>query len=465
MKILGWTILGGSLTLGAASAAGLEYGFASPLIDIDDFVISGNPIDIDGSFETNWNANTGSEIRTVMEFDISRRPRFGNITGHRLTLDPGGATSSGGVGGNLSLFSRVGNGVAEASDADIDPATGRVFSGNTGPIPIPPQPFTTELLNLNSIMNSGSPHLAINTFAQDSNRNVSLSGPDAGGGFVLPRVDTVLELPDAGVLGVDLFSDTQFTRFQGDPDSFWRLAAGANPLRVQNIPDGLEHRAQLEFDLRDIPPRTVADITAVTLELGTVGLSDPSGDSGPGQFEIYAFIGGNPITPDTAGIAERFNLRVGSFTADSADPVSVQLDTPFIGFLANYDVLRLEILETGSGVNYEFDAAGTSLSLAYQATVFPPMLAGDYNGDGSVNAADYTVWADNFGSTTDLRADGNDDGAVNAADYTIWADNFGVTASLEQPNIIPEPHTAGTLLILVMSRLTCRQLSQIRQSK
>ena len=55
----------------------------------------------------------------------------------------------------------------------------------------------------------------------------------------------------------------------------------------------------------------------------------------------------------------------------------------------------------------------------YNAAVSGGLL-GDYNGDGSVTAADYTVWADTFGSTTDLRADGNGDGDITAADYTIW---------------------------------------------
>ncbi len=50
---------------------------------------------------------------------------------------------------------------------------------------------------------------------------------------------------------------------------------------------------------------------------------------------------------------------------------------------------------------------------------------GDYNGDGSVDAADYTVFRDTFSSTTDLRADGDGSGEVDEADYTLWADNYG----------------------------------------
>ncbi len=52
-------------------------------------------------------------------------------------------------------------------------------------------------------------------------------------------------------------------------------------------------------------------------------------------------------------------------------------------------------------------------------------VAGDYNGDGVVDAADYTVWQDTKGSTTDLRADGNGDGVVDAADHDLWKAHFG----------------------------------------
>jgi hypothetical protein len=50
---------------------------------------------------------------------------------------------------------------------------------------------------------------------------------------------------------------------------------------------------------------------------------------------------------------------------------------------------------------------------------------GDYNQDGAVDAADYTVWQDTRDSKTDLRADGNGDGVVDQADYDLWKAHFG----------------------------------------
>jgi hypothetical protein len=53
------------------------------------------------------------------------------------------------------------------------------------------------------------------------------------------------------------------------------------------------------------------------------------------------------------------------------------------------------------------------------------IFGGDYNKDGTVNAADYTVWRDTLGSTTNLRADGDKSGTVDQLDYDYWKARFG----------------------------------------
>jgi cytochrome c peroxidase len=54
-------------------------------------------------------------------------------------------------------------------------------------------------------------------------------------------------------------------------------------------------------------------------------------------------------------------------------------------------------------------------------------LAGDYTGDGVVNAADYDLWRASLGDATSLDADGNNDHVVDAGDYVIWRKNLGRT--------------------------------------
>jgi hypothetical protein len=70
---------------------------------------------------------------------------------------------------------------------------------------------------------------------------------------------------------------------------------------------------------------------------------------------------------------------------------------------------------------------------------------GDGNFDGSVDIADYTVWADGFGVTNALLTQGdfNGDGVVDIADYTVWADNFGSVSTV----LVPEP---GMMTLLVL---------------
>ena len=89
----------------------------------------------------------------------------------------------------------------------------------------------------------------------------------------------------------------------------------------------------------------------------------------------------------------------------------------------------------------------------------PDELPGDYNHDGTVDAADYVVWRSTLDQTgTDLAADGNDNGAVDAADYQLWRANFGITAKLgggaladlPRSASVPEPHSVSLLLFVVL---------------
>lgn len=56
-------------------------------------------------------------------------------------------------------------------------------------------------------------------------------------------------------------------------------------------------------------------------------------------------------------------------------------------------------------------------------------ISGDYNSDGTVDAADYTNWRDTLGSsvTAFSGADGNGNGTIDQGDYSVWRDNFGTT--------------------------------------
>lgn len=75
-----------------------------------------------------------------------------------------------------------------------------------------------------------------------------------------------------------------------------------------------------------------------------------------------------------------------------------------------------------------------------------PMPA-DYNKDGAVSAADYTVWRNTLGSNSLLVADGNGNGLVDQADYHVWMSDYSAGTGTGT-STVPEPATILIALIL-----------------
>jgi hypothetical protein len=64
-------------------------------------------------------------------------------------------------------------------------------------------------------------------------------------------------------------------------------------------------------------------------------------------------------------------------------------------------------------------------------------FAGDFNADGVVNAADYTVFRDAM-ATGDLTADGDGDGKLTTGDWNYWATRYA-SKSAALSSSVPEP--------------------------
>ena len=82
---------------------------------------------------------------------------------------------------------------------------------------------------------------------------------------------------------------------------------------------------------------------------------------------------------------------------------------------------------------------------------------GDFNADGVVNIADYTVWRDNLGQYTGGLADSNGDGWVNQADLAAWRSHFGRAIGALFPFSIPEPTTITLLAAAAIACLSRRR--------
>jgi hypothetical protein len=84
-----------------------------------------------------------------------------------------------------------------------------------------------------------------------------------------------------------------------------------------------------------------------------------------------------------------------------------------------------------SATNFLTDAAknGLSMNFILAEGLVSSAPTTDYNGNGVVDAADYTIWRDNLGDTgaTQAQGDGDGDGNITQADYDLWKSQFGLT--------------------------------------
>lgn len=90
-------------------------------------------------------------------------------------------------------------------------------------------------------------------------------------------------------------------------------------------------------------------------------------------------------------------------------------------------------------------------ALLGEAAIRAVLPEGDYDRDGVLESGDYDPWRRTYGTafnallgqTPSLGADGNGDGRIDAADYTLWRDVATAAATA-----VPEPAT-GTLIAVV----------------
>jgi hypothetical protein len=79
---------------------------------------------------------------------------------------------------------------------------------------------------------------------------------------------------------------------------------------------------------------------------------------------------------------------------------------------------------------------------------------GDYNGNGTVDAADYVLWRNTLNQTVSMGtgSDGSGNGTIDAADYNFWRARFGNTVS-GAGNIVSVPECTTRLLVVTAALL------------
>ena len=213
-----------------------------------------------------------------------------------------------------------------------------------------------------------------------------------------------------------------------------------------------------------------------------------------GNVDVNDFFGGNPhasFFADTAGNtgfffqqsvlgddSQTFEFELSDVRLEDNFDAELKFGLEYYGTddatKLGEDIITADTSTTGDNLSFSITAtpvAGThfvrpifffeNVNPAYlaesqaNAFVFSTSLTeivpldGDYNSDGVVDAADYTVWRDALAAgATSLPNEAASPGVVDAADYTLWVSQFGQTAAgAASASAVPEP-SAGLLLLL-----------------
>jgi hypothetical protein len=133
-----------------------------------------------------------------------------------------------------------------------------------------------------------------------------------------------------------------------------------------------------------------------------------------------------------------FDGDLFTFSAEHDGEANGDADGIYFGRLGGDLQLLVEETQTVNGGKVIEDVGGSlvsgnrisfgvlfddNTSAIYAARV--PLLPGDYNDDGFVNAADYTIWRNSLGQETALPNEDDTPGAVTDEDYAVWKAHFG----------------------------------------
>jgi hypothetical protein len=223
------------------------------------------------------------------------------------------------------------------------------------------------------------------------------------------------------------------------------------------------------FRLVEFTPAGKENLLSVTVNSGldADGDGEPDGASTApainlvdGKFWAWSYTTNEPVLelgPAVAGaFHEAYVMARNNGTAQVWWDGEMVLDGP-VPAAPNFG----DYAEFGSGTYWQTTAA-TIVDFDWvgwgDRTDMPQGVPGDYNGNGSVDAADYVVWRNNGV----LRNEVATPGSVTAEDYDAWKARFGNSATLAsgQSNsafsAIPEPLSsillAAGALVLVMRR-------------
>lgn len=155
---------------------------------------------------------------------------------------------------------------------------------------------------------------------------------------------------------------------------------------------------------------------------------------------LKAVITGNTHT--TIDVGQTANIQYGNLAVefDGYSPVGGESYTLLTANSITGSSFRATSLPMlPSGLSWDLDIDMTSVVLNVTGSL--PGIAGDFNGNGTVDAADYVLWR-NGGPLQNDPTPG-----IQAGDYDFWRSRFGSTSGSGAAAAVPEPASVAMLLL------------------
>ncbi len=286
---------------------------------------------------------------------------------------------------------------------------------------------TTELVSINTTgTHNGESGLGIRPVSADGNRiafsstSTSLSPLDVSQEKdiyvrdLAARTTTLVSVSDSGTSGangeytgdVKISADSSKVAFTSSATNLHPLANGSRfKLFVRDLADGVTHYIATTNTQSNAVLSTDGDIFAFVSEDLPVDPLDTNR-----HYDVY-------VSDLRTGELQLVSRHAGSASIGNGDSVG-----PLIS--ANGEFVAFSSYASNF---HPHDYNGKLDVFLATITWDLPELAGDFNRDGNVDAADYSVWRNSLGQTGLVPysgADGDGDGTVEQDDYAVWKAHF-----------------------------------------